>query len=128
MKTIFLIDDDRLFHSTIKHLLKQINGDEFSVVDFFDGKPALEFLLSNLENVKLLPDLILLDINLPEMNGWEFLNAYERISQSIKKTIEIFMITASVSNYDKSMSKSFRIINGYIAKPLSPEMLGRIIS
>ena len=128
MKTIFLIDDDRLFHSTIKHLLKQINGGEFSVVDFFDGKPALEFLLSNLENVKLLPDLILLDINLPEMNGWEFLNAYERISQSIKKTIEIFMVTASVSNYDKSMSNSFRIINGYIAKPLSPEMLGRIIS
>ena len=128
MKTIFLIDDDRLFHSTIKHLLKQIKGGEFSVVDFFDGKPAFEFLLSNLENVKLLPDLILLDINLPEMNGWEFLNAYERISQSIKKTIEIFMITASVSNYDKSMSTSFRIINGYIAKPLSPEMLGRIIS
>ncbi len=69
------------------------------------------------------PVLILLDINMPVMNAWEFLNEYSSYSQSVKKRFRIAVITSSINPEDEVKAYSFPDVLDYIQKPLSPEFL-----
>lgn len=92
-------------------------GYEVDMVPKLDGKMAMQYLTSIIDNDGQLPDLIFVDINMPVMNGWEFLKQYEELI--IEKNIEIYMLSSSIYDIDQEKAKTFEVVKGFISKPLS---------
>ena len=74
---------------------------------------------------KILPNLILLDINMPVMDGWDFLNELQKIEEG--KNIPVVLITSSVDNHDIEKAKTYAQIKGYFTKPLPKEGINDIL-
>ena len=117
-KTIWVIDDDAIYHTIINKLIQK--SGVFSVLSsFINGKEAIIALNNSLENDDSIPDIILLDINMPVMDGWEFMEEIKRIKSKISKKIIIYIVSSSIALEDKNKSKTFTDIIGYIPKPIS---------
>ena len=89
-----------------------------------NGFDALDFLKK--EN-HLPPELIFLDINMPKMNGWEFLEEYRQLSEEQKSRVIILMLTTSVNPADRQKAETVPEINGYYSKPLNEAKLNEIL-
>jgi len=106
-----LVDDDDIDFITLKRALKELNIKNY-VVRSVNGKEALDYL-SNPDNE--MPCLILLDINMPVMNGLEFLR--NRIKNEMIRSIPTIVLTTSKNDFDKS--EAFRLsVAGYVVKPV----------
>ena len=119
---IFLIDDNNI-DLLISHKLLLKYEPTLSIREFSRAKEAVTVLQDSTEEN---PDLILLDLNMPGMNGWEFLEAIRTIEyQPI-----VYILTSSLDERDKSMSAQYDIVRGYITKPLNnasiSQALGRV--
>ncbi|AUC75587.1 response regulator [Olleya sp. Bg11-27] len=113
---ICIIDDDPIYAFAVQKLFKMNNFSNKCVV-FKNGQEALEGL-NNIHNRHgALPDLILLDINMPIMDGWQFLEVYK--STSLHKKTPIFITSSSVDNLDVSKAKTNDLVRGYVNKPLN---------
>lgn len=116
--TTAVIDDDPLFHWIIENRLETFKCD--SKVMFFESGPAaLDYLRKNQENPDDLPDKILLDLFMPEMNGLEFLDALGEIRKNIDKKISIFVITVSMDPHHRDLVTQHPEVDGYFVKPLA---------
>jgi len=120
------IDDDEVYQYTITRSVKTHDLAK-KILVFSDGEEAMWFLIDNIANNENLPDIIFLDINMPIMDGWQFLEEYVKIKPRINKTITIYMITSSVDPVDEEYAKKISEISDYIVKPIKPEMLKEII-
>lgn len=125
LKEILLIDDSRGTNSLNERLLKRMEVvDEISIA--LNGKQALDHLFTKNKNgIYPEPDLILLDINMPVMDGFQFLEEYEK---RIKASRIIVMLTTSISESDQNKANNFSSIMSYIFKPLTKEKITELIS
>lgn len=119
-KLTYLIDDDKL---TVKLVSKLISKNEFceEINSFFNAQYALDELKKNYSTIENLPDAILLDLNMPVMDGWQFLDEF--ILLPIKKEISVFIVTSSIDPADIEMSKKYDVVKNYIKKPITAEKL-----
>lgn len=130
LKSVFLIDDDEISNFLNKILIKNL-GLDVEVFTAGNGREAL----NNLEErtigatgESITPCLLILDINMPVMNGWQFLEAFDkRFSEEIKKNITIVMITVSEDERDIIRATNNSLVMDYIHKPLSDEKLLEIM-
>ena len=123
LNCILLIDDDHedcYFHQIV--IRKMDITDSIQIAG--NGLEALAFLRK--EN-QVIPELIFLDINMPRMNGWEFLEAYCKLGVSRKAKVIIMMLTTSLNPADMERAKNIKEITGFETKPLTPEMLRKIL-
>jgi CheY-like chemotaxis protein len=123
---IMLIDDDPvnnlISRETIRHFDPSIK-----VVEYDKPDEALDFLVEQSKlRTQSLPDVIFLDLNMPLINGWSFLDEYKHILQFFNADIELFLLTSSVSHKDMQKAQSFPIISHYISKPLTVNVLEKI--
>lgn len=126
-KNIWVIDDDAIYQILINKIIKK--SEMFSnVFSFSNGKDAIDSLNASLKNDADLPDFILLDINMPVMNGWEFMEAFSMIKAVIGKQIIIYIVSSSIAVEDKNKSKTYPDIIGYLSKPVSINDLRLIAS
>jgi len=120
-----LINDnasDNFFHD---REIKKINPG-YIVLTMNTAIEALSYLKAkNTERIH--PDLIFLDINMPVMNGWEFLQEYEHMEKKLQPRTIIIMLTTSENIYDKEKAKNLVIVSDYMTKPLTKEILNWII-
>ena len=121
-----LIDDnpdDNFFHE------REINKIKFApaIVTEESAMDALAYLKSKKENGTC-PDLIFLDINMPGMNGWDFLEQYNKLDKELQNGVVIIMLTTSENPDDKAKAKSWSFVSDYITKPLTEEVLQEIIT
>lgn len=119
-KSVLLIDDDKVLNFLTASAFKRsshINEVHVS----YDGREALD-LLSKLTHT---PDFILLDISMPTMNGFEFLDRYDQLGYSNKTKIAIY--TSSIEKEDKEKAKQYKNVVDFIVKPLSTEKLQEIV-
>ncbi len=123
--TICLIDDDRIYQFTAKRIIELVDPMQ-KVLVFSNGKEAIDFFTQQALPNEQLPDVIFLDINMPVMNGWEFLEAYNLLKTDLEKKISIYMVSSSVDEKDKIRSKSFDV-KDFIEKPIDKEMMVEIL-
>ena len=123
---VFVVDDDKVYHFILKNLLRKNNIDVNSRF-FENGHDAIEGLKENSKNGTTLPDLILLDINMPVMDGWQFLEEFRKIKGSLNKETVIYMVSSSNSPFDLNKAKNFpNEIQDYFLKPVCLEDICRI--
>ena len=124
IKAIMLVDDDKAVNFMNKKVIKNINLTN-TIYEKYNGQEAIDFLLNNPEP---LPNLIFLDINMPIMDGWEFIEKFEKISSEITKNIEIiFMLTTSLNPDDKEKAKNMKLVKSLINKPLTEKKLKNLL-
>lgn len=117
LKAIF-IDDDPFFHKMIEHSLKRnltIDNSKYSL----SALDVLEYLKLNRNQHDQLPDLIFVDINMPEMDGWEFLDELEKLYIELPKKSSVYMTSCNIMPDHKARTKKYRFVKGLISKPFN---------
>ncbi|SIS74259.1 Response regulator receiver domain-containing protein [Zobellia uliginosa] len=122
-----IIDDDDIYRFTIIQSAKFLEIEHKTSV-FVNGEDALNFILENQNNPAALPDIILLDIDMPVMDGFQFLEEYKAIDPKINRDIKIYMVSSSVDPEDIAKAKSYSMVVDYISKPLTPENLKQLVA
>lgn len=124
--SILLVDDDEINNFiSIKLIKKALLNTEITAC--LNGKFAIDQLLEiSRRDPSKLPDYILLDINMPIMNGWEFLDEYERLQIDEQGKSKIFIISSSVFSNDISKAKSYPLVQDFISKPLNVEKISEV--
>jgi CheY-like chemotaxis protein len=127
---ILLVDDDEATNFLNQRIIRKadINAD---VQVAYNGKEALEFLTNTGQHAAetTLPQagLIFLDINMPGMNGWEFLKAYKELPDEQTRRIKVLMLTTSVNPDEEKKAVDIPEVKGFIHKPLTVEKLEKAI-
>ncbi len=115
--SIFLVDDDPINNLINKRLLGK-TGASASIKEFLEGENALQ-LISQLSSEHRL--LVFLDINMPVMNGWEFLNQYQELFPNRKD--KILILSSSIDFQDRQRAKEYEVVTGFLEKPLTLEKI-----
>jgi CheY-like chemotaxis protein len=124
---ISIVDDDEVHQFTTTRTI-QTSGVACEVLTFSDGEEAIDFLTTTSEDPDKLPDIIFLDINMPIMDGWQFLEAYIAIKPKMGKKITIYMISSSVDPADTERAKAISELSDYIVKPITPERFKELLN
>lgn len=124
LKSILLIDDNEADNFLHKLVLEKMGITE-RIDIVYDGIQALNFLKD--ENMPT-PDLIFLDINMPKMDGWEFLDHYQLLEEHQKSKAVVLMLTTSENPKDKDRASINSDVKGFESKPLRKESVERILS
>lgn len=123
---ICIVDDDDVYQFTVTRTI-ETNKLAKKILIFSDGEEALNFLIDNIGKNEQLPDVIFLDINMPIMDGWQFLEEYVHIKPRIGKKITIYLVSSSVDPVDLEKASKINEISDYIIKPITPVQLKEII-
>jgi len=119
--SILLVDDDEINNFISIKLIKKVLLNT-QITSCLNGKFAIDELLEiNRVNPSNLPDFILLDINMPIMNGWEFLDEFTKLKLDALGKTRIFIISSSVFSNDIARAKSYPIVKDFVSKPLTSE-------
>jgi len=112
----FIIDDDPVFVLLFKKILSKLGVFE-TVINFENGQLALESLIEKFKNNLPFPNVIFLDINMPVLDGWEFLKALDKYK--FKDDLKIYMISSSIDSIEIKKYKKYPFVKNYISKPIS---------
>ncbi|GGC65234.1 response regulator [Pedobacter quisquiliarum] len=127
MKRVWLIDDDEVFVFLTKKLIAQT---EQAVIleTYINGQEAIDRLREISADESALPDLVLLDLNMPVMDGWEFLNAFQEVEFSAPDKIHLYIVTSSISPYEVERAKQIPAVQEFIVKPMVKQKFVELIS
>lgn len=112
-----IIDDDRVYHFILTSIINK-NKLADSILSFMDGEEAIQYFTNNKTEHEKIPDIVFLDINMPIMDGWMFLEEYAHIKKDITKKTVIFMTSSSVDPIDIERAGKISEITDYIVKPI----------
>jgi CheY-like chemotaxis protein len=123
---IVLVDDDQIVKLVVQKILRKI-GYSGTISSFINGFEAIENIKNQVatNSFEFLPEkrLLLLDINMPIMNSWGFLDEFSKLPLVVKNQFLISIITSSISDQDKSQAFSYQEVEDFIQKPLSENSL-----
>jgi len=114
---IVLVDDEPIVNRLHQMLLKKYQQDR-TIIDFADPALAMEYVINNK------PDLIFLDLNMPKINGWEFLKLIE--DNRIK--VSVIIVSSSIDEHEKAKAKAYPFVKDFLSKPLTSENISAMFS
>lgn len=118
LKTIWVVDDDPIFQIIANKIIKKSQL-FLNVFSFKNGKDAIDTLKNLLDKNEVLPNIILLDINMPIMDGWEFMEEMVVLKSQISDTISIYIVSSSIALEDKNKAKNHPEIIAFLSKPIN---------
>ena len=126
VSNIWIIDDDPMSSFYIKRLTEL--GELASIITIYDkAKGAIDYLLDHKNSPQHLPDVILLDIYMPGMDGWAFVDEFSRIRNLLDKRVYIYIISSSNHPHDIARAEELNEVQDYFQKPVTIEMLNDIV-
>lgn len=120
-----IIDDDPGNNMLCEILIKKTIG-EADIQTFTEPAVAVDYIRKEYSNGSAVPTVILLDINMPVMTGWDVLEKFKILDESIKRKFNIYLVSSSIDQRDKERAKENPIVVDYIEKPLTAEVLRKI--
>jgi len=123
--TVMLVDDDEMSIYLEKKIIEQ-TGLINTIKTFDNGLDAINFLKDNLNNPELLPKIILLDICMPIMDGWGFLEEFKDLKHHLEEKIVIYILSSSISSDDIKKVKKINEVSNFIIKPITKEVFEKI--
>jgi CheY-like chemotaxis protein len=124
---LWIIDDDPMSSFYIKRLAEL--GELAHIITIYNtAQGAINYLLHHRKTVEHLPDIILLDIYMPEVDGWEFLNQLKKIEDQLTKKAAIYIISSSNHPRDLSKAETFPDVRSYFQKPVTLEVLKDMVA
>lgn len=124
---VALVDDDKIFQLTASKTIRALELTT-NILQFENGEVALKYLVENASIPDRLPDLIFLDINMPFVDGWMFLQDFAGLKENLMKEISIYMVSSSIDPRDIHRARSIPEVLDYVIKPVSREKFIEIIN
>jgi len=125
LKEILLVDDDSI-NLLLCEILSREEGFAEKCIKCFNGQQALDFLKSMVADQQMGPELIFLDINMPVMNGWDFLKEFEQLKPQLLRIPKIVVLSSSPDPKDVTKALSHSAVIKFISKPLQAPALEEI--
>lgn len=118
-KSVCIIDDDNMYINLVSKIIELKKLSE-NVIVFKNGKEALDFFATSIDNDtnNRIPQVIFLDLNMPVMDGWEFLQEFDKIKDEIGKPIDLYVVSSSIDSRDINKAKSIDLVSDYLIKPI----------
>jgi len=117
-----LVDNDGLNNTLCKFYIKRIFPD-MEIVDFILPEKGFHYMKTAFSIDKPIPSILLLDINMPIMNGWEFLKKYGWLDKKIQDQITVYILSSSVDKKDQDFSADHKNVKRYLVKPITLEAI-----
>ncbi len=124
-KSVMLVDDNEI-DNIINEKIMESNQFSEKILVFQSGQEALDFLKVNEKNSEMLPEIIFLDINMPIMDGFQFLDVFEKYGSEVISKCRIIMLSSSISPKDIDRAASSIYVKKYLNKPLTARYLNAI--
>ncbi|GGH71183.1 MAG: response regulator [Bacteroidetes bacterium] len=118
----YLIDDDDIYVFGMKRMIKA-NQLCDELLTFTNGADAIDFINERIASKSSLPKVILIDINMPVMDGWGFIDEFAKIPAEFTDGVTVYMISSSVQEEDRMKAESINLIKSYHVKPIDKEEL-----
>jgi CheY-like chemotaxis protein len=124
-----IIDDDKIYVNLVRKII-EIKKLSKNLIIFKNGREALEYFQKNLSSLSedSLPEIIFLDLNMPIMDGWEFLNEFIKIKNELSKKIQLYVVSSSIDPRDLERAKSFNMVTDYLIKPIELKKFEKIFA
>lgn len=121
-----VIDDDDIYTFTVKRIID--NSQLANKTLFFqNGKLAIDFFNEYLHQTTSLPDLVMLDINMPVLDGWQFMDQFVKLSPLIKKRIVVYIVSSSIDQRDINKAREYEQISDFVIKPITGAMFRKMV-
>ncbi|WP_186758045.1 response regulator [Echinicola salinicaeni] len=124
ISSLCIIDDDPIYTFGLKKII-ELGGFDVDTIFYENGKEAFEKLSKSLNEGKSLPEIILLDINMPIWNGWKFLDEFTKIKTT--QQAKVYIISSSIDPKDHEKAKEYDVIDNFIIKPISVENISQLL-
>lgn len=121
---LLVIDDDDINIFIISKIVEK-TGYDVEICAKHNGQLAIDYIKELISENNPLPQLVLIDINMPILNGWEFIEAYEALNLAVDN--DMYMLSSSVYENDIEKAKSYKSVKGFISKPLSIDRLKELL-
>jgi CheY-like chemotaxis protein len=123
-EVVYIIDDDPIFVFALKKNLLKIKDFE-SILNIQNGQEAIDNLVGINDKNQSFPDLIFLDLNMPMLDGWQFLDELE--SCSFKNKLNIYIVSSTIDERDLEKAKEYATVKRFISKPIGTKDLNQIL-
>lgn len=120
---VFLVDDDHLQHRINNLVIKKV-APSAEIKGFFNGFEAIAEL--KMADEEQLPDVIILDLNMPVMDGYEFLESFDKMQ--VDKNIDVYVLSSSIDQNDIERCMKFEAVKGYLTKPLKKDQIASALA
>lgn len=125
LKTIAVVDDDPIYIQALKNLFTSWKISN-PILFFENGKEAIDFI--RVKEASALPDILLLDLNMPVMNGWAFMEKFAAMAPQLGKNISIYLVTSSIWEEDSKRAEKNPYLKELIVKPILQKKFREILA
>lgn len=125
-ETVMIIDDNLVDLYIISRMIIKNNFGK-NVLHYTEAEEAIKYLQENQDDISKLPQIIFVDIYMPLMSGFEFLEAYDGLSTTLKNYCKAYIISSTIDNDDIAQSSSNKNVVAFHVKPITKEFLDRIV-
>lgn len=125
-KSILLIEDDPITIMVCERIIR-MTGFADQLKSATNGQEAMDYLQEQArKGSQDMPDIIFLDINMPVMNGWEFLEQFHNVEPLFSKQPSVYVLSSTVDPEDYARAASYGIVKRFVSKPLTKDVLESI--